>query len=121
MGWYSVDTTSYTGTSPTTYYYTRSMCCPFKFGNTLYDYSNIDNVRVNFLYSRSNSSKPWQLTISQSDNANINYQPIRYYNDNNSIDDNHAYSYFYTKSASLKPTVYLKSVDTSYIKNGKYK
>ena len=121
MGWYSVDTTNYTGSKPTTYYYTRSMCCPFKFGNILYDYSNIDNVRVNFLYSRSNSSKPWQLTISQSDNTNINYQPIRYFNDANSIADNHAYSYFYTKSESLNHTLYLKSVDTSHIKNGKYK
>lgn len=121
MGWYSVDITKYAGTPPTTYYYTQSMCCPFKFGDILYDYSNIDNIRVNFDYSRLTSSKPWELIISQSDNTNINYQPIRYYNDVYSIADNYAYSYFYTKSTSIESVLYLKPVDTSHIKNGKYK
>lgn len=121
MPWYLVDDRSYSDNPPKGYYYSKSICCPFKLGNVLYDYSNIDNMRVNFLYKRPSSKYSYKLTISQSDNTNINYQPIRYFDSSNNISSNYAYSYFYMNREPLKPDPIIQNVGTSHIDDGKYK
>ena len=121
MPWYLVDVRGYSDHPPKDNYYSKSICCPFKFGNVLYDYSNIDNMRVNFVYDRPSPRYSYNLTISQSDNTNINYQPIRYFDSSNKISGNYAYNYFYMNRELLEPDPIIKNVGTSHIDDGKYK
>ena len=121
MPWYSVNDSGYSDHPPKDSYYSKSICCPFKFGNVLYDYSNIDNMRVNFVYDRPSPRYSYNLTISQSDNTNINYQPIRYFDSSNKISGNYAYNYFYMNRELLEPDPIIKNVGTSHIDDGKYK
>lgn len=121
MPWYSVNDSGYSDHPPKDSYYSKSICCPFKFGNVLYDYSNIDNMRVKFLYERPSRKYSYSLIISQSDNTNINYQPITYFDSSYNRSSNYAYSYFYMNREPLEPDPTIENVGTSHIDDGKYK